>query len=209
MSGVPSRRGTRQGFDAPPGRDQHSTWRILDLPGNGPGRRRRTRRRARVPRLAGGHASAAAGSWCSSRPSRRARCSWLPPTCRTRASGFTKVTPLSTTSIVRLPVFDPGGEGARVAATLLDRRGVEMRGLARAECFEPEPDRLRRAAAPRWCAEQAAQLEDAGRVRHDITTQGVTFSGWLADVGAAQRRWALNVSLGMHTSPEISRIRRL
>jgi VWFA-related protein len=31
--------------------------------------------------------------------------------------------------LVRVPVFDPGGEGARVTAALLNQRGLEMRGL--------------------------------------------------------------------------------
>jgi hypothetical protein len=70
-------------------------------------------------------------------------------------------------------VFDPGGEGARVTATLLNRRGVEMRSL---DPLGVSREDLTDFGLPlAWLVPGEYQLELRAANRRGIVTQRVTF----------------------------------
>lgn len=75
--------------------------------------------------------------------------------------------------LFRVPAFDPGGEGARVTATLLNQRGVEMRSL---DALGVSREDLTDFGLPlAWLAPGEYQLELRAVNRHGVTTQRVTF----------------------------------
>jgi VWFA-related protein len=75
--------------------------------------------------------------------------------------------------LVRVPVFDPRGEGAQVTATLLNQRGVEMRSL---DALGVSREDLTDFALPlAWLVPGQYQLEVRAANRRGVATQRVTF----------------------------------
>jgi hypothetical protein len=75
--------------------------------------------------------------------------------------------------LIRVPVFDPGGEGARVTATLLNQRGVEMRSLDALAVSREDVTDFGLPLA--WLVPGEYHLELRAANRRGVATQRVTF----------------------------------